>query len=293
MNPYTTVAWCLIAAIVAAVLPYLIGRRALARKRHLPELLVPERDIYGEIADSSALKAARERFRDGDTITPRVDREIGAHPALGVGYGRLLPGEAIFDKHGRRIDRHDAFQRTKSIFLTARELETVNAKRRLAGKQPLNRAGFSNAVSHAWGQPRRQPDTRSDWLTYLIVYECLFADHTASRVDMNTGITITPDAPYNGHGGEFAGAGASGDWTSPGAQALGAAGVGMGVGAALDQAATADVSQDTPPVRSEPSAPSYTPDPTPSYDPGPSYNSGSSSSSYDSGSSSSGGGDGS
>lgn len=110
-----------------------------------------------------------------------------------------------------------------SITLTARQLEHVNIQRKLRNRPPLNRAGFNNAVAHAWDQPRRQPDTSVNWLTYLILYEAFFDDHKTSRVACDASIAIRPDQPFNGQGGEYAGAGASGDWTSP-PSALAAAG---------------------------------------------------------------------
>lgn len=161
---------------------------------------------------SPALDAALARFRDGGIVgfnasdkvydqfhdhsfPHRGERVIGKHPALGMGYA--------------------AAPRKRSIFLTPRQLERVNIQRKLRNRQPLNRAGFSNAVAHAWDQPQRQPDNTGEWLLYLLYYDCLFADHTTSRVSVDTGLTITPEAPYNGHGGEFAGAGASGQWMGP------------------------------------------------------------------------------
>ena len=98
------------------------------------------------------------------------------------------------------------------IFLTPRQLERVNIQRKLRNKPPLNQAGFANAAAHAWDQPRRQPDNSSDWLMYFVMYECFFADHQSHLVAPSGGLTIDPNLPYNGQGGEFAGAGASGDW---------------------------------------------------------------------------------
>jgi hypothetical protein len=101
------------------------------------------------------------------------------------------------------------------LTLTPRMLEHVNIQRRVRGVSPLNREGFKNAVSHTWDRREvRTPTSTNDWLTYLIMYECLFADHTQSRCSGVGGITIDPSAPYHGQGGEFAGAGASGDWTT-------------------------------------------------------------------------------
>ena len=98
------------------------------------------------------------------------------------------------------------------IFLTPRQLERVNIQRKLRNKPPLNQAGFANAAAHAWDQPRRQPDNSSDWLMYFVMYECFIADHQSHLVAPSGGLTIDPNLPYNGQGGEFAGAGASGDW---------------------------------------------------------------------------------
>jgi hypothetical protein len=103
-----------------------------------------------------------------------------------------------------------------SVLLTARQLEHVNIQRKLRDRKPLNRAGFKNAIAHAWDnweQPHER--TQSEWLTYLIIYECLISGHEASHVSGvggGGGITIDPNLPYNGQGGEFAGAGASGTW---------------------------------------------------------------------------------
>jgi len=147
--------------------------------------------------DPAGFEKMRERFRDGGTI----------------GFGG--PGPAPFGK------------RKPSIFLTPRQLERVNIQRKLRDRTPLNRSGFTNAVAHAARVSERtgggQPTTVSDWLTYLILYECAFADHSSGRVNVATGLTITPEAPFNGHGGDFLGAGSSGAWKSPDASTVAAA----------------------------------------------------------------------
>jgi hypothetical protein len=256
-----------------------------------------------------ALDKMRDRFRDGGLAhsIPRAEPPAAAN-AYHTAKGPVPPS---FGK------------RKPSIFLTPRQLERVNIQRKLQGRQPLNRRGFTNAVAHAWDQhesthPTRQsqPVNTGDWLTYLILYECLFDDHSTGRTYVDTGLTITPEAPYNGHGGEFAGAGASGDWASPTASTAAAAAAIAADGGApfpgpqyddaggpamapsdpaysrpVEPAITGNGYHFTDPA---PSTPSYTPDPSPSYtpDPSPSY-SPDPSPSFDSGSSSSGGGDGS
>ena len=240
-----------------------------------------------------ALDKMRDRFRDGGLAhsIPRAEPPAAAN-AYHTAKGPVPPS---FGK------------RKPSIFLTPRQLERVNIQRKLQGRQPLNRRGFTNAVAHAWDQhesthPTRQsqPVNTGDWLTYLILYECLFDDHSTGRTYVDTGLTITPEAPYNGHGGEFAGAGASGDWASPTAStAAAAAAIAADGGApfpapqytddnaperAVEPAITGNGYHFTDPAPSTPSytpdpapsTPSYTPDPSPSYspDPSPSFDSG-------------------
>lgn len=161
--------------------------------------------------------------------------------------------------------------RKPTITLTPRMMERVNMQRRARGMAPLNRTGFKAAVSIASTDTRPAPSTSSDWLTYLIMYECFFSDHASHTVGGTGGITIDPNIPYNGQGGEYGGAGASGDWTSAPASVTAAvadvaptdiyAGVAASIAAS---AAAAGVSDSTPSYSSDP-APSYSaPDPSPS-----------------------------
>lgn len=130
-------------------------------------------------------------YRDGGTVTPR--RHVGRHPALDMSYGKQAP------------------VRQKTISLTPRMLERMNYERRRRGAPPLNRAGIIAATAVA-SNTQRQPDTSTDWLTYLILYEVLFNDHQSSYCSGTGGVTIDPNQPFNGAGGAFSGAGASGDW---------------------------------------------------------------------------------
>lgn len=158
---------------------------------------------HQRIPDGLYSGAPPVQFRDGGYVDFNGDpvsgeRVVGKHPVLAVQYG-----------HGRR----------RPIALTPRMLEHVNIQRRMRGVKPLNREGFKAAASLAT-QSRYdvQPTNSTEWLTYFILYECLFDDHQASRVSGVGGLTINPNLPYNGQGGEYAGAGASGNWDGPGAE---------------------------------------------------------------------------
>lgn len=127
--------------------------------------------------------------------------------------------------------------RKPTVVLTPRQIERVNIVRKQQGRAPFNRTGLKNAVSSAWDTPRREPATTNDWLTYLILYDIFFADHQSRHCAGAGGITIDPNQPYNGGGGEFAGAGASGDWTSAPPSVASIAG-GIAVGASAGYIAT-------------------------------------------------------
>lgn len=194
-------------------------------------------------------KRATENLRKYPPREAPHPRPISKSPALSAPYGQQKPATP------------------RTITLTPRELERVNTQRRLAGRPPLNKAGFKNAIAHAWDQPRRQPDTTNGWLTYFILYQVFLADHQQLRLGVDGYITIKPDEPYNGQGGEFAGAGASGSWEAPAATAAALA-VGYG---AVEPATAGDGYHFAPDA---PAQPSSAPDPTPSYsapDPTPSY----------------------
>lgn len=261
MTPFSLVAWCIIAVLVTVAVPYFIGKRALRKKKVVDRVRskalwerLPIDEAAREVAKEDAGEYKNpywtEKKYHFDKHGHKIDTATGEYVAPDN-----LSAASLADKDERRTAQlakedeaarsvgkslllaspYGARQRKPSVFLTPRQLERVNMARTAAGKRPLNRSGFTSAVSHAWDQPRRQPDTREDWLTYLIMYECLFAGHTSGRTTVDTGLTITPDAPYNGHGGEFAGAGASGDWTSPDASTATAAAAIASGGAILSQ----------------------------------------------------------
>ncbi len=205
---------------------------------------------------------------------------------------------------GKRAALAAQYGRKQPIFLSPRMIERANIERRRRGAPALNRAGVKNAIAHPWDRPDvRQPETGVQWLTYLIMYEVLADDHHQAHCSGTGGITIDPNQPYNGQGGEFAGAGASGDWTSAPVTASIATeiAVGAGVGALQsdDKYAPGDRvgGYDSAPSSMNPdpgptgggsayASPSYVapeatinsaPDPTPSYsapDPAPSDSSG-------------------
>lgn len=214
-------------------------------------------------------------------------------------YGANYPG---------RGDRPKPFPRSKlrqkrpadPVILTTRMLESANISRRINGQPTLTRDGFKAAVASSPIQHRNS----DDWIAYLILYQCLLADHQSSRAGVSMGITVQPDEPGGGHG-EFGGAGASGKWddTSPGAASN--SGVGsLAVAAGAFGVLAAQYSGRDP--ASEPSpAPAY--DEDSKYQPGdivggyggaaperadpaPVYSSPDPSPSYDSGSSGGGGG---
>jgi hypothetical protein len=139
---------------------------------------------------------------------PSGARIVGRSPALDLPYGR----------HKRFGKRTEPPVRYRAISLTPRMLERMNHERRRRGAPPLNREGIKAAVATASTEyvthGNRQPGTSSDWLTYLILYEVLFDDHKSTYCTGTGGFTVDPNQPFNGAGGEFAGAGASGDWTA-------------------------------------------------------------------------------
>ena len=192
VTPFTILGLCVLAALAAVILALSLP----LRKRRQNE---PMTDY-----DHKTERVERASFRDGGIIAPRTvtQREIAKSPAL------FAP-----DWKQDQAETSRTFGKRKpSLFLTPRQLERVNIQRKLRSTTPLTRGGFGNAVAHAWSL-RVKPTSVSDWLTYLILYESFSTDHWANRVYVDTGLTITPEAPYYGHADECPGAGAASHWS--------------------------------------------------------------------------------
>lgn len=290
MSPFTLLGWLLIIVVVTMCVAYF-------RPRRKPEAVYGtddgQADVYRETSIGRNARTTFEKIK-------REERAIGRHPGLDAPYGkRAVPPNA-----------------KKIVAITPRQMESVNIKRKLRGYPPLNRKGVQNAISSAWDTPRREPATSNDWLTYLILYEVFTDDHKSHTCAGTGGFTIDPNQPYNGQGGEFAGAGASGSWTDAPPDVSSAAAListGSHFADNLSEPASFKGSSDNDPKyspgdtvsgygsgsRSDDPAPTQAPDPTPSSAPsvsdsGSSYSSSSDSSSSSSSSSdsgSSGGGD--
>lgn len=236
MSPITLMIWC---AIVVALI-------SLAAWAFPPRPKKPSEDIE---ALAARLRANRSRILEAG----------GRRADLDKSRTESRSESPAFDRRPRDFGKRAS---VPQLMITARQLEHVNIQRKLRGQSPLNRDGFHAAVSHAANQPA-QPTTISDWLTYLIIYQCMFDGHTQPRVGMDTSIVINPNQPDNGCDGTFGGAGASGVWTPD-------------VQISAEHIAAGRV--DDAPVSAPYIASVSAPDPTPS-SPAPSFDSSSSSSS--------------
>lgn len=201
MSPTTILVWCFAAVLLAIIVPIIFARRPKFKSR-------PSQ--YDGFIDFGGTPTRRnvdppQGYRDGGTVA------YNPKPGAQTEFFRAKPRP-----FGGRKD-------APPVFLSPRMLERMNAERRRRGVPLINRTGVQAAVATAAVEERtrgtRQPDTINDWLTYLIVYECLIADHQTRSSSSIGGVTIDPSAPFNGQGGEFGGAGASGDWAAPAAVA--------------------------------------------------------------------------
>ena len=250
MSPFTLLAWLLIVALATPVIAYVIGKRALNRKARANEQRYRDFDAgqewvresglaVGDSPESPKLRAAREKMRpeaEAVDIYKKLAAEV-FEPAVRAratadarNNGWKMPDytETFNPKPFTRYAPPVFGKRKPSIFLTARQLERVNISRRATGRLFLNIAGFSNAVACAWGGHKPelvpQPEDTTQWLIFLLLYECLLPGHHSSDwADLGTGLTITPDMPYNGQEPEHLGAGVSGAWQDPDASTATAA----------------------------------------------------------------------
>lgn len=297
MSPFTLTAWFLVAAVAAAVIPYVIGKRALNRKARVlkdaaitlgydPEILESMREsglMVGDSPESAARRAAREKFRpEAEAVDhyKALAAEVNEQAVRARAIEDVRKSSMAWPQYSETYVPPVFGKRKPSIFLTARQLERVNISRWAAGYTRLNIAGFANAVACAWGGHKPmlvpQPKDTAEWLVCLLLYECLLEAHTSGWADVGTGLTITPDAPYNGQETEFLGAGVSGDWQNPDAStATAAAAIATGTAILTDADIVSGSGGD--PLRDGP--PGSTPVPDPLSDP----NSFKSSSDYDPG----------
>jgi hypothetical protein len=121
---------------------------------------------------------------------PYEPRPVGKNPVLAAPYG-------------------DKSRSSPRLVLTPRDLSRINSVRRTRGLQPLNERGFRSAIAAA---PVTSTNS-SDWFPYLIAYEIIVSNH--SGLTPLDHIVIAPEAPFNGQGAQYGGAGASGDWSTP------------------------------------------------------------------------------
>ena len=288
MDPFYLTGWLLVIVILTMCVAYFVPRKKAKAVYGTDDGMPDVRTLAGTHISFNTIERTERAM--GQRVT-FGKRPVGKHPALGAPYGQ---------------------QSNQRVVLTPRQVERINIQRKLRGKPPFNRTGLTNAIAHPWDRYGvRQPQNTNDWLSYLIMYEIIFSDHQAHTVGGCGEVTIDPGQPYNGQGGEFAGAGASGSWGDPVVRAQAAA-IESGIPFASDVdpkysagdtvggygSRSFDVVTDKPDTAD---TSTYTPDPapsTPSYtapsvsDSSSSYSSSSdsSSSSSDSGSSSSGGG---
>lgn len=266
MTPFDIMGW-----VFAAVMATILIRLVIGHKRPAPvtdEVETKRVDAYREIARGSRANMTFEKINN---LPPRT---VGKHAALSAQYG--------------------GGQRKPLVVLTQSMIERANVERRRRGYPALNRAGIQNAIAHPFDRhDTRQPSTSSQWLTYLILYEVFLTNHQQSHCSGTGGFTIDPNQPYNGQGGEFAGAGASGNWESSPVTAEIAAGIAVGASAGylasgLNDGPGPSFGGDST-YKNDGGSVSSAPDPSPSASASPSYSAPSSDSSSSSSSSNDGG----
>lgn len=215
MSPFEITLWLVAAVPTTALAAYLIARntrKPAIKDGEFPAVRPPAGSVLVNDEHGHPNISFEKIKRDEAVENIFGKRPMRKHPALGASYTPPV--------------------RKPPVYLTPRMLERANIERRRIGKPALNNAGFKNAAASAWDTGRRQPDNSTDWLTYLILYEVFIADHQQSHCGSTGGITIDPEKPYNGQGGEFAGAGASGSWTDDPVSKSIAGGIAVGASAA-------------------------------------------------------------
>jgi hypothetical protein len=181
MSPYAVIDLALVAVLATTVLALLFSRRK------------PKPAEYGR--DDGQTDVQPPSLTDLDGPFRRAAENVRKHP----------PVEAKY--HPRPTSRKP------TILLTPRQIERVNTQRKLRGAPCLNRKGLATAIAYPT-PAREQPQTPNNWLAYLVAYEVLSPSHQTPYIGGHGSLTIDPNLPYNGHGGDYGGAGASGDWAN-------------------------------------------------------------------------------
>jgi hypothetical protein len=182
MTPYAVVDLALVAVLATTLLALLSSRKSKPAE-------------YGR--DDGQADVQPERLRDLDEPFRRAAENVILYPAIEAPY------------HPRPAP----VAQKPTVLLSARDIRRVNTQRKVRGKPPLNRRGISAAIGSPSGA---RPQTYDEWLAYLTAFEAFSINHQASPSEFAVGcdgVTIDPNVPYNGHGGEWGGAGASGGWS--------------------------------------------------------------------------------
>lgn len=87
------------------------------------------------------------------------------------------------------LERSEAPVRDR-IHLTTRQLESLNIRRRLAGKLPLSKFGFMIAVRTAPPEFSCCADA-ARWITYLTAYEARTTEETTPRVSCDYSMWVS------------------------------------------------------------------------------------------------------
>lgn len=221
-----------------------------------------DRDLYGDMADQFG----------GPLRSPSSFKRMPVHPLdkpwrdAEVNLREHPPKET--GSHPRPLR-----ERAATITLTPRHLEHINILRRRDNKPLLNAVGSRTAIARqATAAEPRTVTTTNDWVAYLIAYAVLSSEHQQSRVACEHSIAISPDAPFNGQGGRFAGAGATSSFDAPPAATDDEAGKiatrGLAYGSAGGLAAALAATEPQPTPEPQP-APTPTPEPQPAPEPAP------------------------
>jgi hypothetical protein len=220
VGPYEVCGLCAVAVVVTVILAFVMAPRRKQGGVVDSDLRLWGPDLPGE---------HRYRAERPNISFEKIKREYD--PPTAANAYHTAKGPTPFGKRtteaARKLTTDLSFVPPTvhpTITLSPRQIERINIQRKLRNRPPFNRKGLANAVAHPWDRyDVRQPQNANDWISYLIAYQIIFPDHQANTVSGCQGINIDPNLPYNGHGGEYAGAGVAGQWGDTETRALAAA----------------------------------------------------------------------